>query len=1143
MNLAPYRPLVDDVSPTRSIGTQTDPVNILPSNYEYHVQWTSPTYATYPTTTTPVYHQMTAPSLMTSTSITLGPPATPNYITRNSPPHTLCLTPASPMTFMAFPSSVPIPLTNAPPPVSSTDQHGIAYTSLTQYLTSHPPTDLVSATIERVATCWNILPIFRPTSARKPQHKKHVKHDRTPGLNISFGSVMGSKEDLPSDTPMDGEDDTKKKKEPPDKTEGGNSNIMPIRVQKGNYTRSKNELFKLKPLIENLKDVPIADYQEEFIASTRVTLQHYRDRLKVFDDRRQVLQSVIPPTEDLDTLLPLEDDELYNDLSLYLVKIESRISEFESKRKKETEEQEARRRKETEELEARQKREDVEYNRERERLREERENEKEIREITERREKEEREHRVKIQELELRKLEIERVRNNNASSENVSSSNLPKIQLVKFDGTVEKYQEFWDNFQTLVDARTDLADNVKLHYLKGQLVGKAASLVEGLRITDENYKVAKDILKDEYGSSQVIQNKIYYEILKLKLYSDKPCHIEDFYRKLEISLKLLENQGVDVNSNEFLAQNLFMKLPGSTQKTLVREKGSVITVKDIREQMSGELRCDRLLKSLNPELCKTKYENNSKPVMSVPNPPVRPRYTTEALVSIERSRPATVCVYCDGSHYSDECDRYRTVDARKEKLGNRCFICLLPGHLSGYCRLEYRCWHCSKFNVHHRSLCPKKYSSSKNLTQHRANVLSSDSRNSFISKPGPSSKSDVRPDGLCNESENTMVSAAYCSVNSVVFLQTAVVNVYDKKNDRFVSVRAILDTASSHSYMSNRLLKQMDFNVGKSRSMNVYTFGTLEPKKMNAPEVSIKIVANEMSYDLKLFVVPSIVSGGNVRAYDTEFLRRVDESYKLADRFLLDKPTQEFDLLIGMDYYSHFIIGEKIQLERNLFLWRTAFGYVLSGMKCNEMVNHEDTVSCCALFSRSEVSIDYVEDTQKIRHQRVNVPKVCENPLGDQSEKKIFEKVLSDENENLDTKSCFVQSLFNLLVRVLLIMMKIDYRSMHFVKNPLFSVIAENFYLWFDKRCVIHCSNGKKGLSVTMNYGVHVTQSSPSHLELGHVPTEQNPADLACRVLCGLDLKCKELWCEEPGSLSIDPWPNFDQHQYQSESEENNNQI
>ncbi|KAI5731446.1 hypothetical protein M8J77_010101 [Diaphorina citri] len=123
--------------------------------------------------------------------------------------------------------------------------------------------------------------------------------------------------------------------------------------------------------------------------------------------------------------------------------------------------------------------------------------------------------------------------------------------------------------------RTDLADNMKLHYLKGQLVGKAGSLIEGLRITNDNYKVAMDILSEEYGTPEVIHHKIYSEIEKLKLYSRNIEHIQEFYRK---------------------------KLPEKTQEKLVEEKGSVITVHDIREQIKAEMRRDRMLRSLNPEV-------------------------------------------------------------------------------------------------------------------------------------------------------------------------------------------------------------------------------------------------------------------------------------------------------------------------------------------------------------------------------------------------------------------------------------------------------------------------------------------------------------------------------------------------------------
>uniref|UniRef100_A0A8D8YQY6 DUF1758 domain-containing protein n=1 Tax=Cacopsylla melanoneura TaxID=428564 RepID=A0A8D8YQY6_9HEMI len=750
---------------------------------------------------------------------------------------------------------------------------------------------------------------------------------------------------------------------------------MSATIAKRNYTRIKKELPVIKSLIIDIKNVLPNDYTPEFISSTKNSLKHYKECLDLYDERRTTLEEIINDETQLQTLITSQEEALYSELSLDIVQIEGRLKEYEVKRNNEREERE----KEREERE-----------KEREKEREARELEREAVRDAERREKEERDHRVKMEELALRRLEIERASQVASASNGIRapgninvgpSSNLPPIQLVKFDGTLEKYQEFSDNFQTLIDSKADLADHVKLHYLKSQLVGKAACLIEGLRITNENYKVAMDILKEEYGAPEVVRNKIYHEVKKLKLYSDKPEHVEDFYRKLEVNFMLLENQGVDVNTNQFLASNLYSKLPDRTQDRLVKDKGFNINVKDIRDQMKVEMRQARMRKSLNPEcdrMKEVKRYDSSRPSSSVPEPAPLTRFTS---VAIDRSPPPNSsdskvqCVYCDRSHFSDECDKYRTVDARKRKLGDRCFICLSTGHRSGFCRLEYRCWHCSRFRAHHRSLCPRKYSEdNSNVSEpyHRANVLHPDSKYSKqVSKVSeqrltlnePSCSQFSQPS--LNSTDNTALSAVSCAVNTVVYMQTAVLKVYDQKKDDYVYVRVILDTASSHSYMSERLLKRLNLETGRSLPMNVYTFGALEPKRINAPEVTIKIVEDDKAYDLNLYVVPNIVSGSTKRTYDTEFLRKVNEQYPLADSFLLENKTQEFDILIGVDYYSNFILGEKVQIDSNLFLWNTTFGFVLSGTKDSGITCVEDSITQSVLFTRTELCFDHNQDIQK----------------------------------------------------------------------------------------------------------------------------------------------------------------------------------
>ena len=72
------------------------------------------------------------------------------------------------------------------------------------------------------------------------------------------------------------------------------------------------------------------------------------------------------------------------------------------------------------------------------------------------------------------------------------------------------------------------------------------------------------------------------------------------------------------------------------------------------------------------------------------------------------------CIFCDGDHYNDQCDKYTTLVARIRKLNEkkRCFICLKPGHVLKSCpNLHKRCCdHCGKRGYHNCCLCPEKFS-------------------------------------------------------------------------------------------------------------------------------------------------------------------------------------------------------------------------------------------------------------------------------------------------------------------------------------------------------------------------------------------------------------------------------------------------
>ena len=64
------------------------------------------------------------------------------------------------------------------------------------------------------------------------------------------------------------------------------------------------------------------------------------------------------------------------------------------------------------------------------------------------------------------------------------------------------------------------------------------------------------------------------------------------------------------------------------------------------------------------------------------------------------------CIYCSQGHWSDECTKFTTLQARKERVKNSCFKCLQKGHMLKDCRHNRQCAHCGR-QSHHRSLFPQ----------------------------------------------------------------------------------------------------------------------------------------------------------------------------------------------------------------------------------------------------------------------------------------------------------------------------------------------------------------------------------------------------------------------------------------------------
>ena len=78
--------------------------------------------------------------------------------------------------------------------------------------------------------------------------------------------------------------------------------------------------------------------------------------------------------------------------------------------------------------------------------------------------------------------------------------------------------------------------------------------------------------------------------------------------------------------------------------------------------------------------------------------------TTGALLSEPKlpqnltQRKKMICIYCSGQHWSNECQTFPAVTARKEKIKGHCFNCLKQGHQQKNCTVKKACVYCKQRN-------------------------------------------------------------------------------------------------------------------------------------------------------------------------------------------------------------------------------------------------------------------------------------------------------------------------------------------------------------------------------------------------------------------------------------------------------------
>ena len=118
---------------------------------------------------------------------------------------------------------------------------------------------------------------------------------------------------------------------------------------------------------------------------------------------------------------------------------------------------------------------------------------------------------------------------------------LPKLTLPTFSGDSLQFQTFWDSFEAAIHNNKGLTGVQKFHYLRAQLLGDAAHVIDNLPLTDKNYEHSVALLKDRFGQPYKLVSAHMDALMNLPKPANNLASLQAFHDKLESHMRALQS--------------------------------------------------------------------------------------------------------------------------------------------------------------------------------------------------------------------------------------------------------------------------------------------------------------------------------------------------------------------------------------------------------------------------------------------------------------------------------------------------------------------------------------------------------------------------------------------------------------------------
>ncbi|XP_075168002.1 uncharacterized protein LOC142240188 [Haematobia irritans] len=508
---------------------------------------------------------------------------------------------------------------------------------------------------------------------------------------------------------------------------------------------------------------------------------------------------------------------------------------------------------------------------------------------------------------------------------NVPTLKLPPCDTPPFEGGYSKWPAFRDIFSAVFGNHPHLSPAQKLYHLRGKTRGEANDIVKKFELTDANFSLAWEALRNRYENKRILVNQQMKKLFSVQsVSSESPKSIRLIQSAINDSLAIFKSYDISVeNWDPVLIHIVSSKIPDDTLRAW---EDSLANHKELPswQQMDSFLsnRIEKLETVLDFRKPNTKDNHHPK--------------SQSFHVSETQQNRDPNCKKCKQNHWLMSCKHFKALSPQertKYALENKyCLNCLSPNHFKSNCTSKKLCAKCK--GKHHTMLHSEtKYTYTQNYHQGYG------PRDPTLD--GPSTSSGSQENTFLNTTERVEeINTLFSQNESTTILPTA--RIFLEHCGELFAIRALLDAGSERSFVSKRIQQKLSIPIEAHNAQISGLGGTVVSSCKGKCVLTLKAPKSDFTIVVKALVVSSLAHFLPSRPIRTTLLKQV-RNLDLADPFF-HKPAP-IDMIIGSDYLP-FInrTGTILQIGGGLEARESQFGWYLSGPADSENINTFSTM-------------------------------------------------------------------------------------------------------------------------------------------------------------------------------------------------------